>query len=117
MTVRRGQAGRFGIRNIPPGSLRHIRATAAGFSSFELPSYTLAPGEATDDQRSGLQAVDVDPASKAGAIVLSKESLDALFTKPGSEELHGEILFQFSDAALNSRNPFVTEIRSRLRYP
>ncbi len=179
--------GRFGIRNIPPGSYV-IRATAAGFSSFELSSYTLSPGRPqTIEIRLALQsqnsqvtitdavAVDVDPSSNAGAIVLSKESLDALpddkddlatdlqalagpaagpnggeifidgftggrlpskqsireirinsnpfaaqydrpgqgrieiFTKPGSEELHGEILFQFSDAALNSRNPFVTE--------
>jgi len=31
-----------------------------------------------------------------------------IFTKPGTEEFHGEILFQFSDASFNSRNPFVT---------
>jgi hypothetical protein len=31
-----------------------------------------------------------------------------VFTKPGSEEFHGQFLFQFSDAAINSRNPFVT---------
>lgn len=30
-----------------------------------------------------------------------------IFTKPGAEEFHGELIFQFSDAALNSRNPFV----------
>jgi Carboxypeptidase regulatory-like domain len=30
-----------------------------------------------------------------------------ILTKPGSEEFHGQLLFQFSDAALNSRNPFV----------
>jgi hypothetical protein len=32
-----------------------------------------------------------------------------IFTKPGAEDFHGQALFQFSDAALNSRNPFVTE--------
>ena len=31
-----------------------------------------------------------------------------IFTKPGTEEFHGDLLFQFSDAALNSRNPFVS---------
>lgn len=30
-----------------------------------------------------------------------------IFTKPGSEEFHGDVLFQFSDAFLNTRNPFV----------
>jgi len=30
-----------------------------------------------------------------------------IFTKPGSDEFHGDVLFQFSDAAFNSRNPFV----------
>jgi hypothetical protein len=32
-----------------------------------------------------------------------------VFTKPGVDEFHGQLLFQFSDAALNSRNPFVTD--------
>src|SRR5262245_23922314 len=32
-----------------------------------------------------------------------------ILTKPGAEDFHGQVLFQFSDAALNSRNPFVTE--------
>jgi hypothetical protein len=31
-----------------------------------------------------------------------------VFTKPGADEFHGQLLFQFSDAAINSRNPFVT---------
>lgn len=31
-----------------------------------------------------------------------------IFTKPGTEDFHGDVLFQFSDAAFNSRNPFVT---------
>jgi hypothetical protein len=31
-----------------------------------------------------------------------------IFTKPGSDEFHGDVLFQFSDASFNSRNPFVT---------
>jgi len=31
-----------------------------------------------------------------------------ILTKPGSEDFHGDVLFQFSDAAFNSRNPFVT---------
>jgi hypothetical protein len=31
-----------------------------------------------------------------------------ILTKPGTEDFHGNVLFQFSDAALNSRNPFVT---------
>ncbi|HXJ43802.1 MAG TPA: carboxypeptidase-like regulatory domain-containing protein, partial [Bryobacteraceae bacterium] len=30
-----------------------------------------------------------------------------IFTKPGSDEFHGDVLFQFSDASFNSRNPFV----------
>ena len=30
-----------------------------------------------------------------------------IFTKPGSEEFHGDVLFQFSDDAFNSRNPFI----------
>ena len=30
-----------------------------------------------------------------------------VFTKPGSEDYHGSLLYQFSDAALNSRNTFV----------
>jgi hypothetical protein len=30
-----------------------------------------------------------------------------ILTKPGSDDFHGDALFQFSDAALNSRNPFV----------
>jgi hypothetical protein len=197
VTVARGQtivgkaqtdaAGHFGIRGIPPGSYA-VRASAVGFSGFELPSYTIEPGSRqTLDIRltmrgensqvtvSDAVAVDVDPANNAGAIILSKEDMDALpddrddlatdlqalagpaagpnggeiyidgftggrlpskqsireirinanpfaaqfdrpgqgrieiFTKPGSEDLHGEILFQFSDAALNSRNPFVAE--------
>ena len=29
-----------------------------------------------------------------------------IFTKPGADEFHGQLVFQFSDAALNSRNPF-----------
>jgi hypothetical protein len=29
-----------------------------------------------------------------------------ILTKPGSDEYHGDVLFLFSDAALNSRNPF-----------
>ncbi|MDP9171389.1 MAG: carboxypeptidase-like regulatory domain-containing protein [Acidobacteriota bacterium] len=29
-----------------------------------------------------------------------------ILTKPGSDEFHGDVLFQFSDAAFNSRNPF-----------
>ena len=31
-----------------------------------------------------------------------------IFTKPGTDEFHGSLLFQFSDAALNSRNTFVS---------
>jgi hypothetical protein len=31
-----------------------------------------------------------------------------ILTKPGTEDFHGDVLFQFSDAAFNSRNPFVT---------
>ncbi len=31
-----------------------------------------------------------------------------IFTKPGSEDFHGELTFQFSDALFNSRNPFVS---------
>jgi hypothetical protein len=31
-----------------------------------------------------------------------------IFTKPGTDEFHGQLLFQFSDASLNSRNPFVS---------
>jgi hypothetical protein len=31
-----------------------------------------------------------------------------IFTKPGTDEYHGQFQFQFSDAAFNSRNPFVT---------
>ena len=31
-----------------------------------------------------------------------------ILTKPGSEDFHGDALFQFSDAAFNSRNPFVS---------
>jgi hypothetical protein len=31
-----------------------------------------------------------------------------IFTKPGTDNFHGDILFQFSDALWNSRNPFVT---------
>ena len=31
-----------------------------------------------------------------------------IFTKPGTDEFHGDVLFQFSDAAFNSRNPFAT---------
>src|SRR5712671_3697504 len=31
-----------------------------------------------------------------------------IFTKPGTGEFHGMLLFQFSDAALNSRNTFVS---------
>ena len=31
-----------------------------------------------------------------------------IFTKPGTDDFHGELVFQFSDSALNSRNPFVT---------
>jgi hypothetical protein len=31
-----------------------------------------------------------------------------ILTKPGTEEFHGQVLFQFSDASFNSRNPFVT---------
>jgi hypothetical protein len=31
-----------------------------------------------------------------------------ILTKPGTDDWHGELIFQFSDAALNSRNPFVT---------
>src|SRR5260370_41491242 len=30
-----------------------------------------------------------------------------IFTRPGADEFHGQLVFQFSDAALNSRNPFV----------
>ena len=30
-----------------------------------------------------------------------------IFTKPGTDQFHGDVLFQFSDAALNSRNPYV----------
>lgn len=30
-----------------------------------------------------------------------------IFTKPGADEFHGEVQFHFSDAFLNSRNPFV----------
>jgi len=30
-----------------------------------------------------------------------------IFTKPGTDSFHGDILYQFSDAALNSRNSFV----------
>jgi hypothetical protein len=30
-----------------------------------------------------------------------------ILTKPGTEDFHGDVLFQFSDAAFNSRNPFV----------
>jgi hypothetical protein len=30
-----------------------------------------------------------------------------IFTKPGTDEFHGQLVFQFSDAALNARNPFV----------
>ena len=30
-----------------------------------------------------------------------------IFTKPGTEDFHGQVLFQFSDASFNSRNPFV----------
>ncbi|HVW86484.1 MAG TPA: carboxypeptidase regulatory-like domain-containing protein [Bryobacteraceae bacterium] len=32
-----------------------------------------------------------------------------ILTKPGSDLFHGDALFLFSDAALNSRNPFVTD--------
>ena len=31
-----------------------------------------------------------------------------VFTKPGKDAFHGQLLFQFSDAAINSRNPFVS---------
>ncbi len=31
-----------------------------------------------------------------------------IFTKPGADDYRGELIFQFSDAALNSRNPFVS---------
>ncbi len=31
-----------------------------------------------------------------------------IFTKPGTDEFHGQLTFQFSDAAFNARNPFVT---------
>lgn len=31
-----------------------------------------------------------------------------IFTKPGSDEFHGDVLFQFSDGRFNTRNPFVT---------
>ncbi len=31
-----------------------------------------------------------------------------IFTKPGAEDLHGELVFIFGDDHLNSRNPFVT---------
>lgn len=31
-----------------------------------------------------------------------------IFTKPGTDSFHGDILYQSSDAVLNSRNPFVT---------
>jgi hypothetical protein len=31
-----------------------------------------------------------------------------IFTKPGTDDFHGDVLFQFSDAYFNSRNPFVT---------
>ena len=30
-----------------------------------------------------------------------------IFTKPGADELHGEVLFEFKHAVLNTRNPFV----------
>src|SRR5450759_1619386 len=32
-----------------------------------------------------------------------------VFTKPGSEQFHGTAFFKFSDAALNSRNPYSPE--------
>jgi len=31
-----------------------------------------------------------------------------ILTKPGTEEAHGEVFFNFGDAALNSRNPFAS---------
>jgi Carboxypeptidase regulatory-like domain/TonB dependent receptor len=31
-----------------------------------------------------------------------------VFTKPGKDAFHGQLLFQFSDAAINLRNPFVS---------
>src|SRR5262249_25377513 len=32
-----------------------------------------------------------------------------IFTKPGTDDFHGQVLFQFSDALLNSRNPFIAD--------
>jgi len=32
-----------------------------------------------------------------------------IFTKPGAEKLHGQLMFNFNNSALNSRNPFITK--------
>ncbi|MCU1329803.1 MAG: Cna domain protein [Bryobacterales bacterium] len=180
--------GHFQMNGLPPGPYT-VRATATGFSSFELNSYEIRAGQsqlldislqlkAQADQvtvaADAAAVVDTEPSNNAGALVLVSADLDALpddpddlsadlqalagpaagpnggqffidgftggrlppkqsireirvnqnpfaaqfdhpghgrveiFTKPGSDEFHGDVLFQFSDASLNTRNPFVS---------
>jgi len=71
----------------------------ARFSSMDL------PGPAASQQ--SIREIRYQPEPVRRAVRQARPGPSGNIHKPGTEDFHGNLLFQFSDAALNSRNTFV----------